>query len=113
MVKDAQTGTRLDLKRSTWKPGKQNQIASIKITKRTLDRAMARGEGRDAALFFDTLAERYLELGDEQMSAHYVQLKQKYAQQGKISQEDMNYTLHNATQKRASNVQLVDASSLI
>ena len=78
-----------------------------------LDRAMARGEGRDAALFFDTLAERYRELGDEQMATHYVELKQKYAQQGKISQEDMNYTRHKATQKRASNVQLVDASSLI
>ena len=78
-----------------------------------LDRAMTRGEGRDAALFFDTLTERYRELGDEPMAEHYISLKKKYASQGQISQEDMNYTRHKSTQKRASSVQLVDASSLI
>ena len=78
-----------------------------------LDRSLERGESRDAALFFDTLAERYRELGDEEMAEHYVSLKQKYADEGAISQEDMNYTRHKSTQKRSSGVKLVDASSLI
>ncbi len=78
-----------------------------------LDRAMARNESRDAALFFDTLAERYRELGDDDMANHYIKLKQKFAAEGKISQEDMNFTRHKSTQKRASSIQLVDASSLI
>jgi hypothetical protein len=47
------------------------------------------------------------------MAEHYVKLKNKYAAQGMISQEDMNFTRHKATQKRTSGVQLVDASSLI
>ena len=64
-------------------------------------------------MFFDTISERYAELGDDQMAAHYVSLKQKYASEGALSQEDMNYTRHKATQKRASSVQLVDASDLI
>ena len=78
-----------------------------------LDLAMTRDQPQDAAMFFDTIAERYKELGDAAMSQHYVELKQKYAQSGKLSQEDMNYTRHKATQKRASSVQLVDASDLI
>ena len=47
------------------------------------------------------------------MGKHYTQLKQKFAAEGKISQEDMNYTRHKSTQKRTSGAQLVDASSLI
>lgn len=78
-----------------------------------LGRAMERGESRDTAMFFDALSERYRELGDDQMSEHYVSLKKKYASEGKISQEDMNFTRHKATQKRTSGVQLIDASSLI
>lgn len=78
-----------------------------------LDRAIEQDSSRDVALYFDTLAERYRELGDEPMAEHYVELKAKYAQEGKISQEDMNYTRHKSTQKRSSGVKLVDASSLI
>ena len=78
-----------------------------------LDRAMERNESSDVAKFFDALSERYRELGDDDMSDHYIQLKNKYAAQGMISQEDMNFTRHKATQKRSSGVQLVDASSLI
>lgn len=78
-----------------------------------LDRAMNLNESRDTSLFFDTLTERYRELGDEDMAQHYIDLKQKYAAQGKISQEDMNFTRHKSTQKRSSSIKLVDASSLI
>lgn len=78
-----------------------------------LDLAMNRENHNDAMLLFDALAERYRELGDNDMSEHYIGLKAKYAQEGGISQEDMNFTRHKATQKRSSGVQLVDASSLI
>jgi len=78
-----------------------------------LDRAMAKNESRDVAMFFDALSERYRELGDDDMAEHYVKLKKKYGAEGMISQEDMNFTRHKATQKRTSGVQLVDASSLI
>lgn len=78
-----------------------------------LDRAMSLSEKRDAALFFDTLIERHKELGDDAMATHYAQLRQKYAAEGKISQEDMNFTRHKATQKRSSSIKLVDASDLI
>lgn len=78
-----------------------------------LDRSMERGEKTDAAMFFDTLAERYKELGDDAMAAHYINLKGKYAAEGKISQDDRNFTRHKSTQKRSSGVKLVDASSLI
>jgi hypothetical protein len=78
-----------------------------------LDMAMKRDQHKDAAMLFDLLSERYRELGDEEMARHYVELKEKYASRGEISQEDMNYTRHKSTQKRDSGVQLVDASSLI
>jgi hypothetical protein len=78
-----------------------------------LDMAMKRDQHKDAAMLFDLLSERYRELGDEDMARHYVELKEKYASRGEISQEDMNYTRHKSTQKRDSGVQLVDASSLI
>lgn len=78
-----------------------------------LDRAMAQQNGQEAAILFDKLTEAYRELGDEEMATHYVELKSKYAAQGMISQDDMNYTRHKSTQKRSGGVQLVDASSLI
>ena len=78
-----------------------------------LDLAMQRQDHQDAAALFDALAERYRELGDPDMSAHYLGLKGKFVAEGKISQDDMNYTRHKSTQKRNSGVQLVDASSLI
>jgi hypothetical protein len=78
-----------------------------------LDLAMERGASRDAAAIFDALAERYMELGDAEMNRHYIDLKARYVAEGKISQEDMNFTRHKSTQKRSSGVQLVDASSLI
>jgi len=78
-----------------------------------LDRAMAHEKHQDAAILFDKLSERYRELGDEQMAQHYVDLKAKYAQEGGLTQEEMNYTRHKSTQKRSGGVQLVDASSLI
>lgn len=78
-----------------------------------LDLAMQRQNHQDAMQLFDALSERYRELGDGAMSDHYEGLKKKYAQDGQISQDDMNYTRHKSTQKRSSGVQLVDASSLI
>jgi Ca-activated chloride channel family protein len=78
-----------------------------------LDLALSRGAKQDASAALDALAERYRELGDEAMHQHYIQLKGRYIAEGKISQEDMNFTRHKSTQKRSSGVQLVDASSLI
>lgn len=78
-----------------------------------LDLAITRENVTDAMMLFDALAERYRELGDEDMNTHYIDLKNKYAKEGGISQEDMNTTRHKSTQKRSSGVQLVDASSLI
>lgn len=78
-----------------------------------LDVSMRRESHVETVTLFETLAERYRELGDEAMSAHYLSLKQKYIDEGKISQDDINFTRHKATQKRSSGVQLVDASSLI
>ena len=78
-----------------------------------LDVSMRRENHVETVTLFETLAERYRELGDDAMNAHYLGLKQKYVDEGKISQDDMNFTRHKATQKRSSGVQLVDASSLI
>lgn len=78
-----------------------------------LDASMKKNEHQNAAMLFDILAERYRELGDTDMSEHYDSLKGKYARDGQLSQEEMNYTRHKSTQKRESGVQLVDASSLI
>jgi hypothetical protein len=78
-----------------------------------LDASMKKNEHQNAAMLFDILAERYRELGDTDMSEHYDSLKSKYARDGQLSQEEMNYTRHKSTQKRESGVQLVDASSLI
>jgi Ca-activated chloride channel homolog len=78
-----------------------------------LDLAMSRGAQQEAAAILDALSERYRELGDDAMHQHYIQLKARYVSEGKISQEDMNFTRHKSTQKRSSGVQLVDASSLI
>jgi len=78
-----------------------------------LDASMKKNEHQNTAMLFDILEERYRELGDPDMAAHYTSLKSKYARDGALSQEDMNYTRHKSTQKRESGVQLVDASSLI
>ena len=75
--------------------------------------AMNRGEKGQAGTVLNLIEERYRELGDDETAAHYAQLKQKYAAQGKLSLEDMNTARHKSTQKRESGVQLVDASSLI
>lgn len=78
-----------------------------------LDASVKDGESQHASMLFDILAERYRELGDEEMSSHYQQLKAKWGREGSLSQEEMNYTRHKSTQKRDSGVQLVDASALI
>lgn len=78
-----------------------------------LDASMQKEDHGHVAMLFDILSERYRELGDAEMSAHYDSLKAKYAREGGLSQEEMNYTRHKSTQKRDSGVQLVDASSLI
>jgi Ca-activated chloride channel family protein len=78
-----------------------------------LDASIDRQDTTHAAMLFDILAERYRELGDEEMAGHYVKLKKKWSEAGELSQEEMNYTRHKSTQKRDSGVQLVDASSLI
>lgn len=78
-----------------------------------LDTSTKGGESEHASMLFDILATRYAELGDQEMAAHYRALKSKWAAEGAISQEEMNYTRHKSTQKRDSGVQLVDASSLI
>lgn len=78
-----------------------------------LDASVKKDEKQHAAQLFDILAERYRELGDEEMANHYGKLKSKWAQAGALTQEEMNYTRHKSTQKRESGVQLVDASSLI
>ena len=78
-----------------------------------LDKATKREDHRRASIFFDILAKRYEELGDVDMQQHYVGLKARYAQEGKLSQEDMNYSRHKSTQRRDTAVQLVDASDLI
>ena len=78
-----------------------------------LDASMKSSEEQHAAMLFDILAERYRELGDDEMAGHYSKLKAKWASEGALSQEEMNYTRHKSTQKRDSGVQLVDASSLI
>ncbi len=78
-----------------------------------LDASMDKQDHEHVAMLFDILAERYRELGDPEMAAHYEKLKGRYAAAGGLSQEEMNYTRHKSTQKRDSGVQLVDASSLI
>lgn len=78
-----------------------------------LDASMKKDDHKHAAMLFDVLAERYRELGVDEMAQHYVELKSKYAAEGQLTQEDMNYTRHRSTQKRDSGVALVDASSLI
>jgi hypothetical protein len=78
-----------------------------------LDASTKKGDHQHVAMLLDILKDRYLELGDPDMAAHYGELKSKYASHGQISQEEMNYTRHKSTQKRDSGVQLVDASSLI
>jgi Ca-activated chloride channel family protein len=78
-----------------------------------LDASMKKGDHEHVSMLFDILSERYRELGDADMSAHYDDLKTTYAREGGLSQEQMNYTRHKSTQKRDSGVQLVDASSLI
>ncbi len=78
-----------------------------------LDRSIDQKEEQHAAMLFDLLAERYAELGDDEMAGHYRSLKSKWATAGSLTQEEMNYTRHKSTQKRDSGVQLVDASSLI
>ncbi len=78
-----------------------------------LDTSMKNDETQHASMLFDILGTRYQELGDDEMAAHYGKLKAKWAGQGTLSQEEMNYTRHKSTQKRDSGVQLVDASSLI
>lgn len=78
-----------------------------------LDGSMKKQEHQNAAMLFDILEERYRELGDVDMAAHYTTLKAKYSREGALTQEDMNYTRHKSTQKRESGVQLVDASNLI
>lgn len=78
-----------------------------------LEASMRAKKHEEVAMFFDVLAERYREFGDQDMADHYVGLKAKYAAQGNISQDEMNYTRFKSTQKRDTGVQLVDASSLI
>lgn len=78
-----------------------------------LDASINGGEAQHASMLFDILGTRYRELGDDEMAAHYEKLKAKWASEGALSQEEMNYTRHKSTQKRDSGVQLVDASSLI
>jgi Ca-activated chloride channel family protein len=78
-----------------------------------LERAMQQGDHRKAAMFFDVLTKRYTELGDPSMADHYQTMKRKYAADGALSQEDLNYNRHSATQKRDVGVALVDASDLI
>lgn len=78
-----------------------------------LEKSMRTQKPTEVAMLFDLLAERYREFGDADMANHYDDLKRKYAAQGHISQDEMNYTRHKSTQKRDSGVQLVDASSLI
>ncbi|MBA2663390.1 MAG: VWA domain-containing protein [Bradymonadaceae bacterium] len=78
-----------------------------------LEASMRATKHTEVAMIFDLLAERYREFGDHDMASHYGDLKRKYAAQGQISQDEMNYTRHKSTQKRDSGVQLVDASSLI
>lgn len=78
-----------------------------------LDASMKRQDHQHVAMLLDILNERYRELGDADMAAHYSELKSKYVASGSLSQEEMNYTRHKSTQKRDSGVHLVDASSLI
>ncbi|MFU8805755.1 MAG: hypothetical protein ACNA8W_18215, partial [Bradymonadaceae bacterium] len=78
-----------------------------------LEASMRAEKHDEVAMFFDVLAERYREFGDTDMATHYSGLKSKYADQGSISQDEMNYTRFKSTQKRDTGVQLVDASSLI
>lgn len=78
-----------------------------------LERSMSQADHKRAAMFFDVLSKRYTELGDAAMAQHYQSMKQKYAADGALSQEDLNYNRHRATQKRESAVALVDASELI
>jgi len=78
-----------------------------------LERAMGQDDHKRTSMFFDVLSRRYQELGDEAMASHYQDMKQKYAADGALSQEDMNYNRHRSTQKRDTGVQLVDASELI
>ncbi len=78
-----------------------------------LHKAMKQENHKRVAVFFDILSKRYEELGDTEMGAHYKELKAKYAADGGLSQDEMNYTRHKSTQKRDSAVQLVDASDLI
>ncbi len=78
-----------------------------------LDQATSRQDHQRASVFFDILARRYEELGNPEMQRHYVDLKARYARDGKLSQEDMNYSRHKSTKRRDTAVQLVDASDLI
>jgi Ca-activated chloride channel family protein len=78
-----------------------------------LERAMQQADHRKSAMFFDVLTKRYTELGDAAMADHYQSMKRKYAADGALTQEDLNYNRHSATQKRDSGVALVDASDLI
>ena len=78
-----------------------------------LGNAASAGDHKRAAMFFDVLARRYEELGNQEMKEHYHSLKGKYAQTGNLSLEDMNYSRHKSTQKKETGVQLVDASDLI
>jgi Ca-activated chloride channel family protein len=78
-----------------------------------LDKATRNADHKRASIFFDILAKRYQELGDDQMQEHYLGLKDKYVREGALSQEDMNYSRHKSTQRRDSGVRLVDASDLI
>ncbi len=78
-----------------------------------LDASVKKADHQHVGMLFDILTERYKELGDADMAAHYVELKSKYSSAGSLSQEEMNYTRHKSTQKRDSGMQLVDASSLI
>ena len=78
-----------------------------------LDKAMDRKDHKRSAMFFDVLAKRYNELGDVDMAAHYKSLKEKYVQDGQLSQEEMNYNRHRSTQKKEGGIKLVDASDLI
>jgi len=78
-----------------------------------LDKATRNSDHKRASVFFDILAKRYEELGDDSMKEHYLQLKNKYIQEGSLSQDEMNYSRHKSTQRRDSGVLLVDASDLI
>ncbi|MDX9719590.1 MAG: VWA domain-containing protein [Myxococcota bacterium] len=78
-----------------------------------LDKAMQANDHKRSAMFFDVLAKRYAELGDDEMAEHYRKSKARYAADGQLALEDMNYNRHQSTKKKEGGVKLVDASDLI